>query len=71
MPEGFIKIEPPFDPNSLKESATIELKDTAKTEEKKEKSSVREKLEAKKVVSKLSKHENPESNANKKQEQEL
>ena len=71
LPEGFIKIEPPFDPNSLKKSATIELNDTAKTEEKKEKSSVREKLEAKKVVKKLSKQENLKSNANKKHEREI
>lgn len=51
LPTGFIKIEPPFDPNTLKDPAPIKLKTAEKSEEKKEKTSVKEKLEAKKKES--------------------
>lgn len=55
LPEGFIKIEPPFDPSSIAEPKNIELsvekKITLKTEDKEKKSSVKEKLAAKKKES--------------------
>lgn len=46
-PSGFIKIEPPFDPSTLAEPDKLNL-----SAEKKEKTSVKDKLEAKKKESK-------------------